>query len=87
VTTSDSSVLATTWSKPGSAMVSLGSWRTEDVAVRLTIDWKALGLNPATIRIRAPAIENFQSAATWLPGADIIVPANKGLLLILEPIR
>ncbi len=84
VTTSDPGVLATTWTKPGSAMVSLGSWRDDDVSVRLTIDWKALGLDPARTRIRAPAIRDFQAAATWAPDAGISVPAKKGLLLVLE---
>lgn len=84
VTTGDSSVLATTWVKPGAAMVSIGSWHETDVTVRLTIDWKALGLDPARTRIRAPAIENFQSEGSWAPGAPIIVPGKKGLLLFLE---
>ena len=85
VTTSDADVLATTWAKPGSAMISLGSWRTEDTTVRLSIDWKALGLDPARTRIRAPAIANFQSAAEFAPDATIPVPAKKGLVLMLEP--
>ncbi len=84
VTTGDANVLATTWIKPGSAMVSLGSWHDDDVSVRLTIDWKALGLDPARTRIRAPAIRDFQGAATWAPDATITVPGKKGLLLVLE---
>jgi len=84
VTTSDANVLATTWIRTGSAMVSLGSWRDDDVSVRLTIDWKALGLDPSRTRIRAPAIASFQDAASWAPADPITVPAKKGLLLILE---
>ena len=85
VTTSDASILATTWIKPKSAMVSLGSWRDDDASVQLTIDWKALGLDPAHTRIRAPAIAGFQDAGSWTPGAPIVVPGKKGLLLIIEP--
>jgi len=85
VTTTDANVLATTWTKPGTAMVALGSWRDDDAAVELRIDWKAIGLDPARARIRAPAIENFQDAATYAPGARITVPGKKGLLLIIEP--
>jgi predicted Zn-dependent protease len=84
VTTSDANVLATTWIKAGSAMVSVGSWRDDDVSVRFTIDWKALGLDPARTRVRAPAIDGFQEAASWAPDASITVPGKKGLLLILE---
>ncbi|MEO7085016.1 MAG: glycoside hydrolase domain-containing protein, partial [Gemmatimonadaceae bacterium] len=84
VTTGDPSILATTWIKPGSAMIALGSWRDDDAVVQLNIDWKALGLDPTHSRIRAPAIDAFQSAATWTPGASITVPGKKGLLLIVE---
>ena len=87
VTTGDADILATSWTKPGSAMVSLGSWKADDTPVRLTIDWTALGLDPARTRIRAPEIANFQSAGTYEPGAAITVPGKKGLLLILEPAR
>lgn len=84
VTTGDSAVLATTWRRPGKAMVSLGSWREADTRVTLRIDWKALGLDPARTRVRAPAIEKFQAAGSWAPGEAIMVPGKQGLLLILE---
>ena len=85
VTTGDTAVLATTWVRRGRAMVSLGSWHDTDTTVRLTIDWRALALDPARTRIRAPAIANFQDAASWLPSQPIPIPAKKGLLLLLEP--
>ena len=84
VTTSDADVLATTWSKSTSAMISLGSWRTDDTTVQLNINWKALGLDPSRTRIRQPAIENFQAAASYTTGDAITVPAKKGLILLIE---
>ncbi len=84
VTASDTAIRATTWVRPGRAMVSLGSWRDADVSVRLAIDWKALGLDPARTTIRAPAIDQFQGAGRWTPTQPITVPAKKGLLLLLE---
>lgn len=84
VTTSDTAVKATTWVRPGLAMVSLGSWRDSDTSVRLRIDWKALGLDPARTRIRAPAIDRFQEAARWTPGEAIRIPAKRGLILLLD---
>ncbi|MBK6782149.1 MAG: hypothetical protein IPG75_21870 [Gemmatimonadetes bacterium] len=60
VTTSDPDVLATTWIRPGAAMVALGSWRDDSTTVRLTLDWAALGLDPARTRIRAPAVSGFR---------------------------
>ena len=85
VTASDTNVLVTTWTKVGSAMVSLGSWRETDADVRLTIDWKLLGLDPANTRVRAPAIADFQDGFTAEPTASLRVPGKKGLLVILEP--
>ena len=87
VTSTDSNIRITTWTKPGSAMVSIGSWHADDASVRLSFDWKALGLHPATTRIRVPAVENFQAAASYAPGTEIVVPGKKGLILLLEPVR
>ncbi len=84
VATGDSAIVATTWVGAGKSMVSLGSWRDGDTPVTLTIDWKALGLDPARTRIRAPAIASFQEAATYKAGAPIQVPGKKGLILFLE---
>ena len=84
VKTSDADVLATTWTKPGSAMIALGSWRSDDARVKLTIDWKALGMDPTTTRIRAPSIEKFQTAGNYAPGDDISIPGGRGIILILE---
>ena len=84
VTTNDASILATTWIKPGASMIALGSWRDDDASVKLNVDWKALGLDPARAHIRAPAIDGFQPAGVWDTDASIPVPGKKGLLLIVE---
>ena len=60
-------VLATTYVKPGRALVAVASWEKEPVDVALTIDWKALGLDPSRARIAAPAIEGFQPAGVLRP--------------------
>jgi Tfp pilus assembly protein PilF len=89
VRTSDADVLATTWSKttdagPVKAMISLGNWRATDAPVTLTVDWGALGLDPARVRLRAPAVQAFQEGAVWAPGDRITVPGGKGLVLLVE---
>ena len=65
-------------------MIALASWAREAVDVRLTIDWKALGLDPAQARITAPGIAGFQDAQAF--GADEAIPMQpgKGWLLVLE---
>jgi hypothetical protein len=52
--------------------------------VTLAIDWKALGLDPAKGRITAPAIENFQEARAFEPGAPIPIEVGKGWVLVLQ---
>jgi hypothetical protein len=99
VRTSDTEVLATTWVQPATntsatgasatnasarAMIALGNWSAQDRTVSLTVDWQALGVDPARVRLRAPAVDAFQQAGMWAPGTPITVPGGKGLVLLLE---
>jgi len=77
-------VLATTYICEGRTMIALASWAKDAVDVRLAIDWKALGLDPATARVAAPEIAGFQEARTFDPGGPIPIEAGKGWLLVLQ---
>jgi hypothetical protein len=69
-------------SKP-SVLIALASWAKEPVDIRLSIDWKRLGLDPKKAVLSAPAIERFQPAAALNPGDAIRIDPGKGWLLIL----
>ena len=84
VKSNDAQVLATTYVRPGKALIALGNWSSEARRVRLVVDWKALGIAPARARLSAAAIADYQDAASWAPGAEITVPAGRGLLLLLR---
>jgi hypothetical protein len=84
VKTGRSDVLATTYRGKRRALVAIASWASEPVAARLEIDWKALGINPANASIRAPAIENFQQAATFAVGRPVPLEVGKGRLLVID---
>jgi hypothetical protein len=96
VRTGNSGVLATSYVRRRSAgkgkgatggdavMIALASWSTEPVDVRLTIDWKKLGLDPKKTGLHAPAIDKFQDAAGFKPGDPIRVQPGKGWLLFLR---
>lgn len=88
VKTDQASVLATVYRKPGKTLIALANWPEKgsaaSVAVRLSIDWKALGLRPENARIWAPAIQNFQGFAEFRADQPIPVEAGKGWLLILQ---
>ena len=83
VRTGRDDVLATTYAKPGRALVALASWARDTVAVTPAIDWRALGIDSASATITAPAIERFQPAATFRPGEPVRVAPGKGWLLVI----
>jgi hypothetical protein len=85
VTTGNPLLLATTYVREGkSALIALASWAPADTSCRLTIDWQALGLNPARAHLRVPASDGFQAAALYRPEDSVRVEKGKGLLLIVE---
>jgi len=88
VRTGSAEVLATAYLKKGKggkarALIALASWARDAVDVRLVIDWKALGLDPGRVLLRAPAIDKFQPSAEFRPGDPIRVEPGKGWLLVL----
>ncbi|MCM0666309.1 glycoside hydrolase domain-containing protein [Flavobacterium tyrosinilyticum] len=84
VKTNNDKVLATVYKKNGTALISIASWADADVNVKLNIDWKKLGINPAKATITAPEVTNFQSAKTFTTKDEIPVSKGKGWLLIVK---
>ncbi|HVW58591.1 MAG TPA: glycoside hydrolase domain-containing protein, partial [Puia sp.] len=62
VSTGSNRVPATVYRKKGAALVAIASWADADTTVRLSIDWKKLGIDPARVSITAPAIRGLQDA-------------------------
>ena len=56
----------------------------QEVRVRLTLDWKALGINPAKAKLTAPSLAFFQNRAEFSPEEEIPIEPGKGWLLVLE---
>jgi hypothetical protein len=77
-------ILATSYVRKGRTMIAVASWARDTVPLRLAIDWKALGLDPRTATISAPAIEKFQPAATFKVGEPIPMAPGKGWLLVVR---
>ena len=84
VKTNNKDVLATVYVKEGAALVAIASWAAEPVQCRLTIDWKALGIDPRKARFSAPAIPDFQPGTTYQPDDPIPVEPGRGWLFILR---
>jgi hypothetical protein len=84
VKTDNNRVLATVYKKQGAAMVSIASWADDDTSVKLLIDWKTLGIDPAIATITAPEINNFQPGAVFSPVQSIPVKKGRGWLLVIK---
>jgi hypothetical protein len=84
VRTDRTDVLATSYVRPDRVLIAIGSWASSEVPLRLAIDWQALGMDSARATLTAPAIEDFQDAATFTPSQPIPVTPGKGWLLILR---
>ncbi|MBN9383196.1 MAG: hypothetical protein J0H74_20745 [Chitinophagaceae bacterium] len=84
VTTGSSMVPATVFRKKGAALVAIGSWAAGDTTVRLTIDWKKLGIDPARAAITAPAIRGLQDPRSFQAGEALPVSKGKGLILVIR---
>jgi hypothetical protein len=85
VRTGSDKTIATVYRHYGKrALIALATWEDADAHVRLSIDWKALGLNPKKAKLHAPAIENYQPEKSWKVGEEIIVPKGEGWLIEVE---
>ncbi len=84
VKTDQANVLATVYKKDGAMLVSLASWAARDTVVRLRIDWRLAGIDPAHASIEAPEIANFQSGQHFPIDGPIPVQKGKGWLLVIR---
>ncbi len=84
VKSDDENILATAYVKKDKVLIALASWTQDSTECRLTIDWKALGLDPAKARLYAPEIAEFQESARFGPDDPIPVEPGKGWVLVLS---
>lgn len=84
VKTSSDLVKATAYVKAGQVLIALGNFDTKDQQIRLTFDWKTLGMLPDKVKLVAPAVKDFQEETIFSPGDLISVKAKEGWLLILS---
>jgi hypothetical protein len=75
-------VKVTIYKKKDAVLVALASWAKEDVPVKLTINWKALGISPTMLEV--PAIQDFQAGQMLKADESFVVPKGKGLLLEIK---
>ncbi len=78
-TTGREDVLATCWVADGRVMVAVASWAEGPVEAALRVDWERLGLDPAEVTVRAPAVPDFQV------GTDFPIQESGIIRLPIEP--
>jgi len=84
VKTDNPRVLATVYRKAGKSLIALASWAPNKAQVKLTVDFQALGLDPAKATIKAPAIEGYQGEAAFAVDGSVPVEPGRGWLLVAD---
>jgi len=84
VKTDQRDILATAYVKKKKALIAVASWNKARQKVKLTIDWKKLGMDGRKAKITAPEVENFQAAARFAATDAIPIDPAKGMLLIIQ---
>jgi len=84
VKTDNPQVRASVYRKNRKTLIALASWAAEKTAVKLSLDWPALGLEAVKTNLWAPECAGFQSETVFTPEAAIPLEPNKGWLLIAD---
>ena len=84
VKTNHELVKATAYIRDGKTLIAVGNFDTKAHDIKLTIDWKRLGIEPTNAVIKVPEVEKFQQSGEFAVGESIPVKAKEGWLLIVE---
>ncbi len=83
VSTGNANVLASLYVKEDKIMVAMGNWTDREQNIGLTIDWKKIGMNPYSVKIEIPKIDDLQDS-TIADLDNLVIPASKGLILVFR---
>jgi len=84
VNTENDKIRSTVFVKDEKAMIVLASWSDIDVELDIEIDLAELGYDRTSIQVFSPALEGLQEYKEYNIGSPIKVPAQSGLILVLE---
>ena len=77
-------VKVSVYRKSGGALIAVASWAPATVAVKLAVDWRALGLKPETTMLWAPPCEGLQKERVFPVDDPIPVAPGKGWWLVAD---
>ena len=84
VQTNQPNVKVTAYVKAKQTLISIGNFDDKDQDIKLSIIWKALGLSPENVMLKAPEVKDFQDDKTFGVNDLIPVKSKKGWLLIIQ---
>ncbi|NLB55706.1 MAG: hypothetical protein GX811_08085 [Lentisphaerae bacterium] len=85
VSTDNPDTKATVYLHKGNKLaIAIASWAEENVKVKLTIDWKSVGLSPEHCSVTVPEIRMFQRELNGVDLDAIEVEPEKGWLIVVE---
>ena len=84
VQTNHPDVKATAYVKSTQTLISIGNFSDKELNINLSIDWKALGLDPSKVTLEAPFVKDFQEARTFNLNDPIPVKGKQGWMLIVR---
>lgn len=85
VKTNAPDVLASVYTNEGKALICVGSWAKETKPITLSVDWKALGIDPAHVKVTVPDVGSVQKPQASLDLArPIAIEPGKGVVIGLE---
>ncbi|MEA1949998.1 MAG: DUF6067 family protein, partial [Planctomycetota bacterium] len=85
VKTSARDVFASVYTNDGKALICIGSWAADTTPLTLSVDWHALGMDPAKVRITVPDIGSVQKPQkTFDIARPISIEPGKGIVIGIE---
>ena len=84
VTTGRPDVKATVYVQPGRALVSVASWAPDTARVTIAVDWKALGINPATATFTLPDVRGLQAPRAIGRSEPLVIAPNAGAFVVIR---
>ncbi len=85
--TDNPNVLATVYKGKDHTLIAIASWAHSASEVKLTVDWKAIGLVPGSTQILIPEVNGLQHARKIGADLKITLAPGEGILLTLKEQR
>lgn len=77
-------IISSSYRDKNKMIIALANWADDTQIVNLTIDWKAVGLDPALAKVYIPNINEYQTYKELNSLNNISVKGSKGYLIVIE---